>query len=99
MRLATTLLLFLFWVLQGVAQQTAAPQEDVSVGLVLSGGGAKGLAHVGALKAIEEAGLRLDDIAGTSMGAIVGALYASGYSASELDSLFTYTDLSALIQG
>lgn len=98
MRLATTLLLFLFWALQGVAQQPAAPQKDVSVGLVLSGGGAKGLAHVGALKAIEEAGLRLDYIGGTSMGAIVGALYASGYSAAQLDSLFTYTDLSALIQ-
>ena len=52
--------------------------EDVKVGLVLSGGGAKGLAHIGVLKVIEEAGVRIDYIGGTSMGAIIGALYASG---------------------
>lgn len=68
------------------------------VGLVLSGGGAKGLAHIGALKVIEEAGVKVDYIGGTSMGAIVGALYASGYSAQELDSIFRVTDFSSLIQ-
>ena len=51
-------------------------QEQPKLGLVLSGGGAKGLAHVGVLKAMEEAGLRPDFIAGTSMGSIVGGLYA-----------------------
>ncbi len=56
------------------------------------------MAHVGALKVIEEAGIRIDYIGGTSMGAIVGALYASGYSAAQLDSLFAYTDLASLIQ-
>lgn len=78
--------------------QDTIQTEDIRIGLVLSGGGAKGLAHVGVLKVIEEAGVRLDYIGGTSMGAIVGALYASGYSARELDSLFTHTDFTNLIQ-
>lgn len=73
-------------------------QEEPKIGLVLSGGGAKGLAHIGALKIIEETGVKIDYIGGTSMGAIVGALYASGYSASELDSIFRTTDFSQLIQ-
>lgn len=94
----------LFWIylfcgmaISGFAQSDSV-KTDVKVGLVLSGGGAKGLAHVGALKVIEQSGIRLDYIAGTSMGAIVGALYAAGYSASQLDSLFTKTDLENLIQ-
>lgn len=73
-------------------------EEDLKVGLVLSGGGAKGLAHIGALKVIEESGVRIDYIGGTSMGAIIGALYASGYSAQQLDSIFRQTDFSSLIQ-
>jgi NTE family protein len=56
------------------------------------------MAHIGALKVIEEAGITIDYIGGTSMGAIVGALYASGYSANELDSLFRDADFSDLIQ-
>ena len=72
--------------------------DGIKVGLVLSGGGAKGLAHIGAIKVIEEAGIQIDYIGGTSMGAIVGALYASGYSAKELDSIFRKTDLNDLIQ-
>ncbi len=72
--------------------------NGLNVGLVLSGGGAKGLAHIGALKVIEEAGVEIDFIGGTSMGAIIGALYASGYSATELDSIFRKTDLNVLIQ-
>lgn len=73
-------------------------QQDLKVGLVLSGGGAKGLAHIGALKVIEESGVRIDYIGGTSMGAIIGALYASGYSAKQLDSIFKETNFSTLIQ-
>jgi NTE family protein len=68
------------------------------VGLVLSGGGAKGLAHIGVLKKIEEAGVRIDYIGGTSMGAIIGGLYAAGYSAKQLDSIFTEIEFNALIQ-
>lgn len=56
------------------------------------------MAHIGALKVIEEAGVKVDYIGGTSMGAIVGALYASGYTAKELDSMFMRTDFPELIQ-
>ncbi|WP_019669186.1 patatin-like phospholipase family protein [Eudoraea adriatica] len=78
--------------------QKNEPDKEPKVGLVLSGGGAKGMAHIGALKVIEEAGITIDYIGGTSMGAIVGALYASGYSANELDSLFREADFDDLIQ-
>lgn len=59
-------------------------QEKPKLGLVLSGGGAKGIAHIGVLKAMEDAGLRPDYIAGTSMGAVIGSLYALGYSADQI---------------
>ncbi len=72
--------------------------EDVKVGLVLSGGGAKGMAHIGALKVIEEAGVRIDYIAGTSIGAIIGSLYAAGYTADQLDYIFRAVDFDQLIQ-
>ncbi len=78
--------------------QLIEPDQPIKVGLVLSGGGAKGMAHIGALKVIEEAGITIDYIGGTSMGAIVGSLYASGYSANELDSIFREADFSDLIQ-
>ena len=67
-------------------------QKTPKLGLVLSGGGAKGMAHIGVIKAMEEAGLRPDYIAGTSMGAIVGGLYALGYSAHEIDSIIRRVD-------
>jgi NTE family protein len=57
-------------------------------GLVLSGGGTRGFAHIGALQALEEAGVRVDVISGTSVGSIVGALYADGYSPPEMLELF-----------
>ena len=62
------------------------------VGVVLSGGGVKGAAHVSILKAIEQAGIPIDYIVGTSMGSIVGGLYAMGYSTDQLDSLFRQQD-------
>lgn len=76
----------------------AQEERDIKVGLVLSGGGAKGFAHIGALKVIEDAGIRIDYIGGTSMGAIIGALYASGYTANELDSIFRAINFNTLIQ-
>ncbi|SHE70221.1 NTE family protein [Psychroflexus salarius] len=80
-------------------QDIILPTNDtLKVGLVLSGGGAKGLAHIGVLKKIEEANLRIDYIGGTSMGAIVGGLYASGFSANQLDSIFRNTNFQKLIQ-
>ena len=87
------LLLLLFAAFPGISQE----QEDLKVGLVLSGGGAKGLAHIGALKVIEEAGIRIDYIGGSSMGAIIGGLYASGYTAHQLDSIFQETNFNILI--
>lgn len=66
--------------------------DRLKVGLVLGGGGAKGAAEVGVLKVLEETGIPIDYIAGTSIGSIVGGLYAIGYSAAELDSLFRYQD-------
>lgn len=76
------------------AQEKAKPK----VGVVLSGGGAKGLAHIGVLKVLEEAGIEVSYIGGTSMGAIIGGLYAAGYSATELDSIFNSLDSDALLQ-
>lgn len=67
------------------------------IGLVLSGGAAKGFAHIGVLKAIEEAGLELDYIAGTSMGAAVAALYATGYSAKQIDSIIMSIDFTKML--
>lgn len=67
------------------------------VGVVLSGGGAKGIAHVGTLKIIEELGIPVDYIAGTSMGSIIGGLYAYGYSAAELDSILRAADWELLL--
>ncbi|MCP1475064.1 NTE family protein [Pseudomonas sp. EB276 TE3739] len=67
------------------------------IGLVLSGGAARGLAHIGVLKALEEQGIRIDAIAGTSMGAVVGGLYASGYKIDELETLAQSIDWQAAL--
>ncbi len=76
------------------AQQCRAPRTA----LVLSGGGAKGLAHIGVLRVLDSLGIRPDLIVGTSMGAVIGALYASGYSGRELDSLARIVPLAALFR-
>ncbi|MGP1515605.1 MAG: patatin-like phospholipase family protein [Bacteroidales bacterium] len=74
------------------------PTQDTNkrktVGLVLSGGGAKGLAHIGVLKAFEQYGIPIDFIAGTSMGGIIGGLYASGYSPDEIEQIFYSEELN-----
>ena len=64
-----------------------AQQRRPKIGLTLSGGGAKGLAHIGILKAIDSAGLKIDYITGTSMGSIIGSLYAIGYSADSIEKM------------
>ncbi|MFP9113125.1 patatin-like phospholipase family protein [Flavobacterium sp. RHBU_3] len=89
------LLLLLCFTLTLSAQEQP---EKLKVGVVLSGGGAKGLAHIGVLKVLEEAGVEVSYIGGTSMGAIVGGLYAAGYSAKELDSIFRSLDSDALLR-
>ena len=76
-------------------QAMQSPQQlhpRKKVGLVLGGGGAKGAAEVGVLKVLEEAGIPVDYIAGTSIGAIVGGLYAIGYDAADIDSLYRNQD-------
>ncbi|MFY0602527.1 MAG: patatin-like phospholipase family protein [Flavobacteriaceae bacterium] len=72
--------------------------ERPKVGLVLSGGGAKGFAHIGVLKEIEKSGIKIDYIGGTSMGAIVGGLYASGYSALQIEEMVKEIDFMSLLQ-
>ena len=72
-------------------------QPRKKVGVVLSGGGAKGVAHVGALKVIEEAGIPIDIVVGTSMGSIVGGLYAIGYTPHQLDSMVKKQDWNFLL--
>lgn len=66
--------------------------EPLRTGLVLSGGGARGLAHIGVLKQLEAMNIPIDAIAGTSMGAVIGGLYAAGYSAEELEKIATELD-------
>lgn len=69
------------------------------VGLVLSGGGAKGMAHIGVIRALEENGIPIDYIAGTSMGAIIGSLYAMGYSPDEMAELIRSDDFKNWYMG
>ena len=70
----------------------AAESSAQSVGLVLSGGGAKGIAHIEVIRTLEENNIPIDYIAGTSIGAIVGGLYAAGYSPDEMEELFRSDD-------
>ena len=69
----------------------------LKVGVVLSGGGAKGMAHIGVLKVLEQNGIPIDYIVGTSMGSIIGGLYAIGYSPDQLDSLVRAQDWTTLL--
>ena len=91
-RIVTTLLFLMVTVF-------AADAQRPKVAVVLSGGGAKGAAHVGVLRVLEEYGIPVDMIAGTSMGALIGGLYAVGNSVDELDSLLTTQDWNYVISG
>tara|TARA_R110002096_G_scaffold78772_4_gene185258 strand:+ start:2123 stop:4366 length:2244 start_codon:yes stop_codon:yes gene_type:complete len=93
----TILILFLLVLFSAKAQNKEYESTTPKVGLVLSGGGAKGLAHIGVLKVIDSLGVKIDYVAGTSMGAIVGGLYASGYSGNQLDSIFQDIDFDKII--
>ncbi len=87
------ILLSFFSLILHAEQNTERPK----IGLVLSGGGAKGIAHIGVLKVLEEAGLEIDFITGTSMGSIIGGLYAIGYSATELEKIVLEQNWDELI--
>jgi len=90
LRLTITLVIFML---------TSCFLQAQKVGLVLSGGGAAGLAHIGVIKALEENNIPIDYIAGTSMGALVGGLYASGYSVEEIIQFVKSPDFSLAIEG
>jgi len=75
------------------------PAEAQKVALVLSGGGAKGVCHIGVIKALEEANIPIDYIAGTSMGAIIGGLYAAGYSPAEMEKIVTAPEFNDWLSG
>jgi NTE family protein len=81
----------------GFLSLSATAQQKTKIGLALSGGGAKGLAHIGILKAIDSAGLKIDLVTGTSMGSIVGGLYAAGYSADSIESMAREIDWKLLL--
>lgn len=96
-------ILFILLLMAAVSHATPLPEEVAAdaprkkVAVVLSGGGAKGAAHARALKVIEEAGLPIDYIVGTSMGALVGGMYASGYNAAQIDSIFHVQNWKVLL--
>ena len=81
------ILLAVSQIVKSDGKETKAESARPKIGLVLSGGGAKGLAHIGVLKVLEESGLKVDYITGVSMGSIVGALYSIGYSATEIENI------------
>ncbi len=76
---------------------TSVWAQRPKVGLVLSGGGAKGISHIGILQAADSAGLKIDYITGTSMGSIIGALYAVGYSGNDIEKIANKLDWNVLL--
>lgn len=102
--MVTSKLKFVFqlaWIVFLWGSYTAKAQEtkpkEPKIGLVLSGGGAKGMAHVGILRYLEKAGIRPDYIVGTSMGSVIGGLYALGYSADELEAIILSSDWELIV--
>jgi len=97
MKLKTVIFYFILCICISLHAQHKSETNTSKVGLVLSGGGAKGFAHIGVLKVIDSLGIKVDYIAGTSMGAVIGSLYASGYTANQLEALFNRQDFNMLI--
>ncbi len=87
----------LFLPLPALHAEDTSGSRRPRIGLVLSGGGARGVAHIGVLKALEELRIPIDCIAGTSIGAVVGGLYASGMSPEEIDDWFRNADWNFLL--
>lgn len=94
-------IIILFFLLQNIANSQVKEglviPPNPKIGLSLAGGGAKGFAHIGALKILDSLGVKVDYIAGTSMGSIVGGLYASGYTAKEIEKIVLDTDFYNII--
>ena len=84
---------------QEALQRDAKKSIDGKIGLVLAGGGAKGLYHIGVIKALEESEIPIDYVSGTSMGAIIGALYAAGYSVAEMEAIVASGKVEEWVSG
>ncbi len=93
---APRILLAMFLLASAPVEAQTCPEGRTA--LVLSGGGAKGLAHIGVLRVLDSLGVRPDLVVGTSMGAIIGAMYASGYTGRQIDSLARILPLDALFR-
>lgn len=96
-KLFLIILILLFNFNFGQVKENLSIPKKPKIGLSLAGGGAKGFAHVGVLKIIDSLGVKIDYISGTSMGAIVGGLYASGYSANDIEKIVKDTDFYSLL--
>ena len=93
----TFLICFIVSLVTPVNAQTPNAEDEIKLGLVLSGGGAKGFAHIGALKVFEEADIPITIISGNSIGTIVGALYSIGYSAQDIEDFVREQDWEMLL--
>ncbi|MBK1894754.1 patatin-like phospholipase family protein [Chryseobacterium paridis] len=96
-KLLLLILVFQIFMLQSQVKKGLVIPKNPRIGLSLAGGGAKGFSHVGVLKVLDSLGVKVDYISGTSMGAIVGGLYASGYSGKEIEKIVMDTDFYSLI--
>src|SRR4051812_42580152 len=96
MRALSVILLLLVSFSSGFSQQGKARPL---IGVALQGGGAKGLAHIGVLRWFEEHHIPIDFVAGTSMGALVGGLYATGYTPTEIESIVQKVDWNEVMSG
>lgn len=89
---AVTKAMVVLLLLTGAPTGQAAEEKEPRIGLALSGGGARGSAHIGVIRALEEHGVEIDMVAGTSMGAIIGALYAAGYDSDAIEEILVTMD-------
>lgn len=94
-KLLNNILIILFFITLCTPASLLAQRPKV--GLVLSGGGAKGISHIGILQAIDSAGLKIDYLTGTSMGSIIGGLYAIGYSGKQIENISDHLDWDAIL--
>ena len=97
MKMFLFLLVFFPFLIFSQVKEGFTVSKNPKIGLALSGGGAKGFAHIGVLKVIDSLGIKIDYISGTSMGAIVGGLYASGYKAKDIEKIVMDTDFYTII--
>lgn len=92
-------IVFLIFTVTHLHAQDSLSQERPKIGLALSGGAAKGFAHIGVIKYLEELGIQVDYITGTSMGSIVGGLHAMGYNSDKMTEVASSQDWSTLLSG